>query len=324
MDIHEAVGLDGATAYEVSLAERKVEEVRQLQKRDRMDEKPFEAVAAVSELTERAYELLVRPMVREMVPEWAAKTARAFHPLRAQRWMFSDKNPMLAGLPYLAFSARSGRKAASESNPMRQREKLASDLIAASLDLYRDLRDAAREAAFYQIYGSLVSLQVADQRAEIRRDAKFDPRQVPAVRQVLETLEDGDLQEGLTRMALLLAKEGGGTRELSQMARAREILAPARGIKPMSEDEVRRLLHEETIVTEFEPERARHSLPRLIRTREERKIARAYLDRVESGLPLNDRQRALLHDFRERLPATPKMRAAARKVRQPAARMMRR
>ena len=320
MDIHEAVGLDGTTAYEVSLVERKVEDVRQLQKGDRMDEKPFEAVAAVSELTERAYELLVRPMLREMVPEWAAKTARAFHPLRAQRWMFSDKNPMLAGLPYLAFSARSGRKAASESNPMRQREKLASDLITASLDLYRDLRDAAREAAFYQIYGSLVSLQVADQRAEIRRDAKFDPRQVLAVRQVLETLEDGDLQEGLTRMALLLAKEGGGTRELSQMARAREILAPARGIKPMSEDEIRRLLHEETIVTEFEPERARQSLPRLIRTREERKIARAYLDRVESGLPLNDRQRALLHDFRERLPAPAKVRAAARKVRQRARR----
>src|SRR6266404_5471259 len=47
MDIHEAVGLDGAPAYEVSLVERKVEDVRQLQKGDRMDEKPFEAVAAV-------------------------------------------------------------------------------------------------------------------------------------------------------------------------------------------------------------------------------------------------------------------------------------
>jgi hypothetical protein len=92
----------------------------------------------------------------------------------------------------------------------------------------------------------------------------------------------------------------------------------------VSEDEVRPLLHEETIVTEFEPERARHSLPRLIRTREERKIARAYLDRVESGLPLNDRQRALLRDMRERLPAPTRMRAAARKVRQPARRAARR
>jgi ABC-type multidrug transport system ATPase subunit len=53
-----------------------------------------------------------------------------------------------------------------------------------------------------------------------------------------------------------------------------------------------------------------------IRTRAERKIARAYLDRVESGMPLNDRQRALLNDFRERLPSPAGARAAVRKPRQ--------
>ena len=150
MDIHEAVGLDGATAYEVSLAERKVEELRHLQKGDRMDEKPFEAVAAVSELTERAYELLVRPMLREMVPEWAAKAARAFHPLRAQRWMFSDKNPMLAGLPYFCVLGQVGSQARSQSNPMRQSEKLASDLITARWSVSRSARCGAR-SGFYQV-----------------------------------------------------------------------------------------------------------------------------------------------------------------------------
>ena len=127
-----------------------------------------------------------------------------------------------------------------------------------------------------------MSLQVADQRAETRRDSKFDPRQAPAVRQVSETLEDGDLQEGLTRMALLLAKRRRRNARAVADGRAREILR-RREASPMSEDEVRRLLHEETIVTEFEPERARRSLPRLICTRAERKIARAYLDRVETG-----------------------------------------
>ena len=84
------------------------------------------------------------------------------------------------------------------------------------------------------------------------------------------------------------------------------------------------MLHEETIVTEFEPQRARDSLPRLIRTRDERKIARAYLDRVETGMPLNDRQRALLHDMRERLPAPTRTRAAPGKSRPPARRAARR
>jgi len=175
-------------------------------------------------------------------------------------------------------------------------------MISANWDLYRDVRDAAREAAFFQVYGSILSLSVADQRAETRRDAKFDPREVPAVRQVLDTLDVGGLAEGITRMALLIAKAGGGTRDLSQMARARELLASIQGLKTMSEDELRRLLHEETIVTEFEAERARNALPRLIRGRADRKVARTFLDQLETHWPLNDRQRALLAEFRRVLP----------------------
>src|SRR5437867_1242012 len=46
MDIHEVAALDGSPTYEVSLAERKVEDLRERKKDARMDEKPFEAVAA--------------------------------------------------------------------------------------------------------------------------------------------------------------------------------------------------------------------------------------------------------------------------------------
>ena len=56
---------DGEMAYEVTLSERKVEDLRRLQKYDRVDERPFQAVAALSELIERAYSLLVRPFVRD-------------------------------------------------------------------------------------------------------------------------------------------------------------------------------------------------------------------------------------------------------------------
>ena len=95
MQIHETVGADGKVEYDVTLHERKLEDLKRLQKYDRVDEKPFEAVAALSELTERAYELLVRPAVREATPEWLAKVLREWHPLRVQRWWFSDRNPLL-------------------------------------------------------------------------------------------------------------------------------------------------------------------------------------------------------------------------------------
>jgi hypothetical protein len=65
MDIREVRTRGGAMAYDVTIVERNLEDLRKMQKHERVDEKPFEAVAALSELTERAYELLARPVVRQ-------------------------------------------------------------------------------------------------------------------------------------------------------------------------------------------------------------------------------------------------------------------
>ncbi len=301
MQIKEVPAADGTIAYEVTLHERNLEHLRKLQKHDRVDEKPFEAVAALSELTERAYELLVRPAVRQVVPEWAAKIARDFHPLRLQRWAFSDRNPWLAALPGLAAWTRSARQPRGEANHLAKAERLASELIAASLDLYRDVRDAASEAAFFQLYGSMMSLNMADQQRVIRRASKFDPRGVPAVRQVLDTIEEGSPIEGIMRIGLLIAKAGGGKRKLAQMEGVRELVAPSHLLDGVTEDELRRLLHEETIVVEFEPDRAKRALPKLLRTNADRRAAHALLDAMD-GLRLEERQRVLGAELRQLLP----------------------
>jgi pimeloyl-ACP methyl ester carboxylesterase len=306
MDIEESFDADGEVSYEVTLKERKVEDLRALQKFDRVDEKPFEAVAALSELLERAYSLLARPFVREMSPEWLAKARRNFHPLRVQYWAFSDKNPFLSALPYLANTARNQRQQRSPDNDTLKVEQFGSELISATLDLYRELRDAAAEAAFFEVYGNMLSLHMADEREEIRRKGKFDPRSLPAVREVLDTIEEGSAVEGLARIAMLIIKAGPGQRRLSQMQRTREILSPESDIAHLSEDERRRLLQEETIVVEFEPERAKYSLPRLLRTPAERRHARALLDRIEMHGDLDDKQRRLVSELRGLLPAAAK------------------
>ena len=303
MHIEETHDKHGEVSYEVTLKERKVEDLRSLQKYDRVDEKPFEAVAALSELLERAYSLLARPFVREMSPEWLANLRRNLHPMRVQYWAFSDKNPFLAPLPYLAEAVANHRQRRSPDNDAVKAEKFLSASVNASLDRYRDLRDAAAEAAFFQVYGNLLSLHMADERAEIRRSkGKFDPRSLPAVREVLDTIEEGSAIEGLARIAMLITKAGPGQRRLSQMQRTREILSPEGDIAHLSEDERRRLLQEETIVVEFEPERAKRSLPKLLRTPAQRRHARALLDRIELHGDLDDKQRKLVGELRGLLP----------------------
>ena len=320
MHIAEHADRDGEVTYDVTLKERKVEDLRRLGKNDRVDEKPFQAVAALSELGERAYSLLVRPFVQDLTPEWFAKALRDFHPLRVQYWAVSDKNPLLWPLPHLAAMAKAGRRPRSPDNDHVRAESLLSDLIAAQLDLYRDLRDAASEAAFFHVYGNLLSLQMADEREEMRRKGKFDPRTIPAVREVLDTLDEGSAVEGLARIAMLIGKAGSGHRRLSQMRTTREILSPDGQIAHLSEDERRRLLQEETIVVEFEPERAKRSLPNLLRSATERRRAHALLDWTEAQPGLEERQRRLAAELRALLPlagargaAAPAKRTAKRK-----------
>ncbi len=320
MLIHEKVGADGEVAYDVTLSERQVEDLRRLQKYDRVDERPFQAVAALSELLERSYSLLVRPFVRNATPDWLAKASRDFHPLRMQYWALSDKNPFLWALPHLAGAARAQRRPRADDNDFTALETFVSACTAANLDLYRDLRDAANEAAFFEVYGNLMSLQMADEDVALRRNRKFDPRSIPAVREVLDTIEEGSAVEGLARIAMLLSKAGSGKRSLSQMQKTRELLSPEHEIAHLSEDERRRLLQEETMVVEFEPERAKRSLPKLLRTAADRRRAHALLAWNESHGELDERQLLLAAEIRALLPVGPERAAVPSAPKRPRAR----
>ncbi|HYT98080.1 MAG TPA: DUF3141 domain-containing protein, partial [Casimicrobiaceae bacterium] len=304
MEIEEIQKPDGEVEYDVSLHERRLEDLKKMQRFDRVDEKPFEAVAALSELNERAYELLLRPAVREATPEWIAKLMREWHPLRAQRWMFSDRNPLLAALPFAAAFAQAYRRPRGDENFGRSVEHLHAEYASAALDLYRDLRDAASEAAFYEVYGNMWSLQMADQRADIRRQTRFDPRAVPAVRQVLDEIDKGGLPEAVVRAGMLIAKAGGGVRRLAQMEHTRELLAPTGILIGLTEDDLRRLLHEETIVVEFEPTQAKRSLPHLARSAGDRRKLRAMFNALEAAEMVDERQRTLIAELRRLLPIT--------------------
>jgi hypothetical protein len=205
----------------------------------------------------------------------------------------------------MAESVRAQRRARSDDNDNVKLERLLSELVSANLDLYRDLRDAASEAAFFEVYGNMMSLQMADEREAIRRNRKFDPRSIPAVREVLDTLEEGSAVEGLARIAMLISKAGSGRRRLSQMQKARELMSPEGEIAHLSEDARRRLLQEETIVVEFEPARAKRSLPKLLRTAADRRRAHALLEYTEQQPGLEEKQRKLAAELRAMLPIAP-------------------
>jgi hypothetical protein len=73
MQIHEEKGAKGAVEYRVEFIEHRLEDVvKRLNRFERIDEKPFEAVAAISDFNQRAYELFVRPFVQASSNEFLA------------------------------------------------------------------------------------------------------------------------------------------------------------------------------------------------------------------------------------------------------------
>lgn len=297
MEIEEKKGADGKVEYEVTLEERRLEDLRRLNRLERKDEKPFEVVAALSAANERLYRLFVRPFLRPLINEGAAAWRRAFHPLRVQRWAVSDLNPLLWPLGALAAAVRSARQAAPPDNPFRVAEKAAATEITAGLDLYRDLRDAAMEAAFFQIYGGLVALGAVDKVAAGTSPAAVDPRSLPLVRQALDAIGTGGYPEAVALIGALLGK-GAGPFQLTWLEVIDRLIRSDEILSRLPDEQIRQIRAEQGVVAELEPERGLRSLPALLATAEDRRRVLALLDESVAPRELTPDQQTTLARIR--------------------------
>ena len=322
MKIDEVKTAGGKVEYRVSFVERQLEEiVAQLNRFERKDEEPFEAVASMSEFNQKAYEMFAQPTVQALSSESSAEIGRQLHPMRLEQSVMSDRNPWLAWLGPMAAAVRAARQPAAESSQFKQAERAASECISASLDYYRDLRDAASEAQFFQTFGVMFpALQPAQpKRAETRAKAQpSDPRQHPTVREALDTIEQGGYAEALARTACLLARKGEplplARFELKgQLAREYAALLP-----PLAAQEWRAIRGRQEAICRHEPDRAVETLPKLLASAEDRARCLTLLERLladprVSATRATPAQRAMLQRIREVLAAGSTATAPARK-----------
>ena len=281
MEILEAKQADGRVGYQVQFVERRLEEVRErLNRFQRADEKPFEAVEKISEFNQRAYELFARPLIQALSNEVAAKLSRDLHPLRFQRWVISDWNPWLAWLGPAAEFARSHRQALDPESPSRRTERFVSECVSAALDFYREMRDAVSEAMFYETYGPLFGVCVAEQQPIQQHEALANPRDLPFVKEALESMSEGGYPEAVARVFALLS-HGSKALPLAQLHLKRELGEKfARLLPDAPREEQRRIRGEQEIIVRYERERALETLPLLVRDSADRERLLTLLDAV--------------------------------------------
>ncbi|GGP24871.1 DUF3141 domain-containing protein [Silvimonas amylolytica] len=329
MELTEVRHDDGQVTWQVEFRERELADVAgRLNRFARKDEKPFAAVAQVSELNQRAYELFARPLVQSISNEQNAKLLRYLHPLRMQRWGVSELNPWLSWLPGATEQVKAHRAAVPKDQYFRQLEETGSALISAGLDYYRAMRDALSEAMFFQIYGNIFG-QVAASDAEPLM-AKFAPTGEQFVQEALAAIEDGGFDDAFARISALLTRPGDIS--LSRLALTREIANDYAALLPdLPLDQWRRIRGEQEIIVRHARDEALRTLPALVFDPTARARLLALLDALVADPRIQDRmalpeQSATLARIRAVLalpaeispPVPPAKPAAPRRKRSPA------
>jgi len=316
MSITEQKGANGGPDYTVAFREHRLEDiVARLNRFERADEKPFEAVAAVSEFNQRAYELFAQPLVQSLSNEYSAKVQRQFHPLRLQRWALSDLNPWLGWLGPAAEAVKAQRKPVDDGNLGQRIERGAAAAMSASLEYYRALRDATSEAAFFQAYGNVFSLFTGKAAGAGGAAPVADARELPFVQEALASIAEGGFAEALARVACLLARKGEPLL-LSKLQLKQQLMAEHGDLLPsLSADEWRRVRGEQEIIVRYEPDAALATLPKLLAKRADRErlvtLVRRLLD--DTRTRPSSEQLDMVQSIGDALDVAPRPAAAPRK-----------
>jgi len=116
----------------------------------------FERARDTSKLNETTYKTFVSPFVQAAANPWTAQMAKAMHPMRTSRMMFSQNfNPWMYGVEILADAIRANRQPLDKDHPLISQEHENLAAISDKIKAARTLSDSAKEQAFVLMYNGL-------------------------------------------------------------------------------------------------------------------------------------------------------------------------
>jgi len=233
-------------------------------------EEDFSVVAQVSEFNDRLYRNFASPWVKALSSEFSAEMLRWLNPLRSQRYMISDMNPMLRHLDKAALQVRANRKPVSAGNKFLAAEKTLSTFVEDWLNFYRDIRDRNQETLFRAIYSNEAlkytslaagAMQVASEDKEL--EVSWENYEKWLQQRWFEAMEKGGIAEGLVRSMIAMARTGHviGRKHYAvatEIAKTHKIL---QRIRPAA---FSRMVKEQYCILEADEDRALTALGKLI------------------------------------------------------------
>ncbi len=180
----------------------------------------------------------------------------------------------MKGVAEQAQKVAAERQPADANNPFLFAERLWADKHRAMRSTpIRDIRDAMYEMTFLGIYSSPAMLRLGEKFAfeRTRKDPKA-LRYLPEVQSVLLNVDRGGFEEAVIRMLILMA-ESRATVRRDRLERSARVLGHDEPFASLGADKRAALIHEQSLIVEFEPERALETLPDLLSDPAERQRA---------------------------------------------------
>jgi tellurite resistance protein len=271
MVITDEAGPDGSYDRKVEFVERDMVDILELDD-GQEDEKAFSGVSAVSRFNDKLYTTFFSPLIRTMVTDTTAEMIRQLHPLRVQRYMFSDRNPWMLPFGYLAPWVRENRRPLLKDNSFMQWEKQLSDTVTNSLNIYRDFRDGCLGTAFKLLYENpwMKALFSEEEDSKETVSQAIDPIDETLKSELWrKTMEAGGFEAAVIRIVLAVSAADGSIDQREylvahQMIHQNERLS---GLKP---SQLKRLVKEQAAIVEYDKDAAIDTLPKLLRLKADR------------------------------------------------------
>ncbi|MEM8731816.1 MAG: DUF3141 domain-containing protein, partial [Pseudomonadota bacterium] len=245
MKIDSVEGQGRDKTFFVSFVERSFDDIRKLDD-GRADERPFAAVARMSELQAELYDMVWRPWIKAMVTPQSAKALRRFHPMRLQREMMSSANPMVKMMAAFAPGVAENRKKADPDNPYLRLEKVGFELMAQMIDMGRDVRDAGYESTFFALWGTPWMRAFGGERYAPRTlQSQAELRALPKVKTALRRIAEGGFAEAVIRLLVLLADSRHSVRR-DRLERSSRVLTQRQPFRGLSMEARAEIIHEQT------------------------------------------------------------------------------
>ena len=257
-----------AGKYLFQLQTRTLDDLRALGGNSEADEKRFEMVARVSEITHGMYEATVGPMARAAVTPQMAEAMRAAHPNRVRFGIFADKNPFMAPVKGLAEEVRANRQPVDKDNPMLAIEHTMSSWITAWWQSFASARDAMMETAFIAGYGwpvlqAAVGLGTQQPPHRIERDLARETAEAHAQAMLEQHVNVGGPDEAVIR-ALIYIRLPDGVIDERGFAVIKQIRASRPPERRVSLARGREMLREQYLLVYLDEERAVAALPAMV------------------------------------------------------------